>query len=129
MPLKALVVEDNPGDFDLIDSWLQQALGDRMSLDHATSIEAAAELMDQNNYAVIIHDLFMPPWGPEAITAAYKNAPETPIVAVSGQSTPELHRTAIANGAKLFCAKSDLQGENIVSILGQLVPGIDPPQT
>lgn len=126
MSLRALIVEDNRGDFDLIDMQLQNALGDSMSLDHAASVEDAADLMGRNSYAVIIHDLFLPPWGPEAITAAYKNAPETPIVAISGQSTPELHRTAIANGAKLFCAKSDLQGENIVSILAQLVPDLNP---
>lgn len=126
MSLRALIVEDNPGDFGLIDMQLQQALGDRMSLDHATSVEDAADLMGRNSYAVIIHDLFLPPWGPEAITAAYKNAPDTPIVAISGQSTPELHRTAIANGARLFCAKSDLRGENIVSILARLVPDLNP---
>jgi len=127
MPLKALVVEDNVEDFDLIDVWLQEALGDRMSLDHASSVEAAADLMGRNTYAVIIHDLFLPPWGPESITAAYKNSPETPIVAMSGESSPELHRTAIANGATLFCAKSDLRGDNLVSILAQLVPGIKSP--
>jgi DNA-binding NarL/FixJ family response regulator len=127
MSLKVLVVEDNIGDFDLIDTWLQEALGDRMSLDHASSVEGAADLMGRNSYAVIIHDLFLPPWGPESITAAYKNSPETPIIAMSGESSPELHRTAIANGATLFCAKSDLRGDNIVSILAQLVPGIKSP--
>lgn len=125
MSLRALVVEDNVGDFDLIGIRLQETLGDRMSLDHATSIEAAADLMSNNSYAVIIHDLFLPPWGPEAITAAYKNSPDTPIVAMSGQSSPDLHRTAIANGAKLFCAKSDLHGANIVSILSQLIPDLE----
>lgn len=124
MSLRALVVEDNIGDFDLIATWLQQAFGDRISLDHAPSVEAAAELMGTNDYAVILHDLLMPPWGPEAITAAYKRSPETPIIAMSGQSSPELHRTAISNGAKLFCAKSDLRGDNIISILGHLIPGI-----
>lgn len=125
MPLKVLVVEDNKGDFDLISIWLEEAFGDRISLDHAGSVNAAADLMKMNEYAVILHDLFMPPWGPESITSAYRNSPETPIIAMSGQSSPELHRTAIANGAKLFCAKSDLRSENIASILSQLVPGIE----
>ena len=39
----------------------------------------------------------------------------------------ELRRTAIANGATLFCAKSDLRGDNLVSILAQLVLGIKSP--
>jgi hypothetical protein len=58
MPLKALVVADDVEDFDLIDIWLQEALGDRMPLDHASSVEAAADLMGRTTYAVIIHDLF-----------------------------------------------------------------------
>ncbi|CAN0459692.1 unnamed protein product, partial [Discosporangium mesarthrocarpum] len=117
MSLKALVVEDNLGDFDLIAIWLRQAFGDRISLDHADSVTAAAELMDKNEYAVILHDLFLPPSGPESILAAYKSSPETPIIAMSDHSSAELHRTAIANGAKLFCAKSDLREDNIASIL------------
>ena len=58
IPLKALVVEDNVEDFDLIDIWPQEALGDRMPLDHASSVAAAADLMGRNTYAVIIHELF-----------------------------------------------------------------------
>ena len=58
MPLKALIVEDNVEDFDLIDIWPQEALGDRMPLDHASSVEAAADLMGRTTFAVIIHDLF-----------------------------------------------------------------------
>tara|TARA_R110002072_G_scaffold189149_2_gene345984 strand:- start:143 stop:520 length:378 start_codon:yes stop_codon:yes gene_type:complete len=123
-PLKILVVEDNQGDFDLISIWLEQAFGDRISLDHATSVKAAAEFIENNEYAVILHDLFLPPWGPESVTATYKCAPETPIIAMSGESSPDLHRMAIANGARLFCAKSDLKGDNIASIFAQLIPGI-----
>lgn len=124
MSLRVLVVEDNVGDFDLIAIWLQEAFGEKFALDHAPSVETAADLMSTNEYSLILHDLLMPPWGPEAITAAYKNSPETPIIAISGETSPELHRTAISNGAKLFCAKSDLRGENLVSIFSHLIPGI-----
>ena len=100
---------------------MKDVMGGRYVLDHAASLEAAAQMIRDNDYAAIIHDLYLPPSGPESIVETYKIAPDTPIVAMSGQSSPELHRTALANGAALFCSKSDLTGENLGSILGQVV--------
>tara|TARA_R110002051_G_scaffold143433_1_gene216355 strand:- start:1384 stop:1788 length:405 start_codon:yes stop_codon:yes gene_type:complete len=125
--LKVLVVDDSVGDFRLINISLEQAMGDEVSLDHALSVDAAAQMIRETDYDVIVHDLFLPPWGPEAITATYKIAPSTPIIAISGQSSPDLHRIAVANGAKLFCSKSDLGGGNIGSILAQVVPAFTNP--
>ena len=124
MSFKVLVVEDNMADFDLIAMCIQEALGQEVSTSRAASVEEAGELMSQCDYSVIIRDLFLPPYGAEAITAVYKRSPETPIIAISGESSPDLHRTAIANGAKLFCAKSDLRTDNIISILASVVPAI-----
>lgn len=104
-------------------------MGKSVALDHARSIDVAARMIGETEYTVILHDLFLPPWGPEAITATYKIAPNTPIIAISGQTSPDLHRTAIANGARLFCSKSDLGGGNIASILAQLLPDFAKPES
>ena len=108
---------------------MEQAMGKSVALDHARSIDVAARMIGETEYTVILHDLFLPPWGPEAITATYKIAPNTPIIAISGQTSPDLHRTAIANGARLFCSKSDLGGGNIASILAQLLPEFAKPES
>ena len=122
MTLRVLVVEDNTADFHLIEICLQEALGDEVSTEHAASVEEAGALMDKNDYAVIFHDLFLPSWGAEAITTAHKKSPNTPIVAISGDSSPELHRMAIANGAKIYCAKAHIRSDNIISILAPVLP-------
>lgn len=119
---RVLVVDDDDLDFKLIDISMREASGKSVTLDHAVSVSEPARMIGGADYTVILHDLFLPPWGPEAITATYKLAPTTPIIAMSGQSSPELRRTAIANGARLFCSKSDLGGGNIASILAQIVP-------
>jgi CheY-like chemotaxis protein len=119
---RVLVVDDSTADFDLIDISMEEALGNTVALDHATTMDIAAQLIGKNEYSLILHDLFLPPWGPESITATYKIARDTPIIAISGQSSPDLHRTAVSNGAKLFCSKADLGGGNIASILAQIVP-------
>ena len=122
MTLRVLIIDDSVADFSLFSICLRQALGDDVTTEHAASIETAGELLANNEYSVIFHDLFMPPWGVEAITAAYKRSPNTPIIAISGASSPELHRMAIANGARLFCAKSDLRADTIASILAPVLP-------
>lgn len=119
---RVLVVDDNTADFDLIAISIKTAMADRFVIDHAASLDTATQMIRDHDYAVIIHDLYLPPAGPESIVKTYKIASDTPIVAMSGQSSPELHRTALANGAALFCSKSDLKGENLVSILAQVLP-------
>jgi len=86
----------------------------------------AAEKIKENDYSLILHDLYLPPWGPESILETYKIARDTPIIAMSGTSSADLHRTAVSNGAKRFCSKSDMGGGNIVSIIAQVVPEIRP---
>lgn len=126
--VRVLVVDDSISDFYLIDISMEQAFGKSVVLDHAPSVDDAARMIGENEYAVILHDLYVPPCGPESVKATYKIAPDTPIIAISGQTSPDLHRTAISNGARLFCSKSDLGGGNIASILAQIVPGFAKPQ-
>jgi DNA-binding NtrC family response regulator len=124
--LRVLVIDDTVADFDLINISMETALGDGVTLDHASTVDAAAALIGENDYSIILHDLFLPPSGPEGVLETYKIARNIPIIAMSGQSSPELHRTAVANGAKLFCRKSDLDGDNIASILSQILPAFGP---
>ncbi len=120
--VRALVVEDSKAEFDLILKFVEEALGKTVALDHALTVESAAKLIGKNDYAVIIHDLFLPPWGPESVASTYKVARGVPIIAISGHSSPDLHRIAIANGARVFCSKGDLGKGHIGSILAQVLP-------
>lgn len=122
-----LVIDDSTADFDLIDLSIQSALGSSVTLHHAKSMDIAAQKIKENDYSVILHDLYLPPWGPESIIETYKIAPDTPIIAMSGTSSADQHRTAVSNGAKLFCSKSDIGAGNIASIIGQVVPGLRQP--
>lgn len=122
-----LVIDDSKTDFDLIDLSIQNALGNSVTLHHAISMDIAAQMIKENDYALILHDLYLPPWGPESIIETYKIARDTPIIAMSGTSSADQHRTAVSNGAKLFCSKSDISGGNIASIIGQVVPEIRRP--
>lgn len=118
----ALIVEDDVAQSGLIRVYLEEAFGARVSVHQADTMERAADLLDQVDFAVIIHDLYLPPWGPEGVSETYKKAADIPIVAVTGQTSPDLHRIAMVNGARAFCSKEDLGAGNIASIVTQVAP-------
>ena len=118
----ALIVEDDVAQSELIRLFLEDAFGARVSVHEADTMEAAAQLIDETDFAVIIHDLYLPPWGPEGVSRTYKRCSGVPIVAITGQTSPDLHRIAMANGARAFCSKDDLGAGNIASIVTQVAP-------
>lgn len=117
-----LIVEDDVDQSELIRLYLEDAFGDRVSVHEALTIEAAANLIDDTDFAVIIHDLYLPPWGPEEVSQTYRKCSDVPIIAITGQTSPDLHRVAMANGARAFCSKEDLGAGNIASIVTQVAP-------
>jgi len=122
--VRALVVEDSMAVFDLIHNYVEKTLGETVALNHTVTVASAAKLISENDYAVIIHNLFLPPWGPESVASTYKAARGVPIIVISGHPSPNLHRTAIANGARMFCSKGDLGKGHFGSIFTQVLPNI-----
>ena len=92
----ALIVEDDVAQSELIRLYLEDAFGDRVSVHEALTIEAATNLIDDTDFAVIIHDLYLPPWGPEAVSQTYRKCSDVPIIVITGQTSPDLHRVAMA---------------------------------
>ena len=118
----ALIVEDDVAQSELIRLYLEDAFGERVSVHEALTMEAAADLIDDTDFAVIFHDLYLPPWGPEGVSRTYRKSAGVPIIAITGQTSPDLHRIAMENGARAFCSKEDLGAGNIASIVTQVAP-------
>ncbi|MGB0632186.1 MAG: response regulator [Alphaproteobacteria bacterium] len=120
----ALIVEDDVAQSGLIKLYLEDAFGAHVSVHEADTMEAAEKLIGQHEFAVIIHDLYLPPWGPESVSQTYRISKGTPIIAVTGQTSPDLYRIAMANGASAFCSKEDLADGHISSIVTQVAPDL-----
>jgi hypothetical protein len=59
--VRALVVEDSMAVFDLIHNSVEKTLGETVALNHTVTVASAAKLISENDYAVIIHNLFCRP--------------------------------------------------------------------
>lgn len=109
-PLRALLVEDNPVDAELILMELARA-GLRVEADHATTATAFDARLNQGGYDIILTDYNLPGWsGLEAIRLARELASETPIIVVSGSLGDEGAVECLRQGATDYVLKHRLEG-------------------
>ena len=110
MPVKVLVVEDNPGDVRLIQECLNDAISP-ISLSFAPDGEAALELVDRTEPDVILLDINLPKLdGHEVLKHMRANGKHAPVVVVMSSSrNPDDIEKAFEEGARDYIAKpSDL---------------------
>jgi two-component system sensor histidine kinase UhpB len=103
-----LVVEDNPGDFALLNEYLK--MGDLVSgtVVHASSIADAAELIRKNDFDVALLDLSLPDSsGIDSVIILDRLLPQTPIVVFSGQADVEVAMETISLGAQDYLVKGE----------------------
>lgn len=102
--IRILVVDDSIADFNLIDNFIGQALPDTVTVDHAPSMETAARLIAENDYVVILRDLYQPPCHLPKIDQPYVPAA---IAVVSTRKTrlhPKFHIRKRARSVQIACA-------------------------
>lgn len=116
--MKMLVVEDNPGDFALLQEYLRMSKlppGDAM---HADSISSAAELIRLNEFDIALLDLSLPDSsGIDSVITLDRLLPQAPIVVLSGQADVEVAMEAISLGAQDYLVK----GEFDEKLLGKII--------
>ncbi|MEO6613798.1 MAG: PAS domain-containing protein [Chitinophagaceae bacterium] len=106
--LKLLVVEDNPGDYALLNEYLQMGQLVAGKVLHADSIAAAAELIRENNFDVALLDLSLPDSsGIDSVIILDRLLPQTPIVVFSGQADVQVAMEAISLGAQDYLVKGE----------------------
>lgn len=107
-----LLVEDNPGDADLVQEMLEAVEGDRYRFDlvHASRLAEAIDRLSRRSVDVILLDLGLPDaMGVEALTSLQPYCGRTPIVVLTGRDDEALAMECIARGAQDYLAKNDIQ--------------------
>lgn len=108
-PIRAMLVEDNPGDAHLLRAYLSEIDGrPRIVLAHRVDrLEAAlATLRDDPNIDVVLLDLMLPDSAGLATFREFRAAqPDVPVIVLSGL-TDEIARQAVMEGAAASLAKS-----------------------
>jgi len=115
--LRALLIEDNPGDARLIREMLREAGAGHAAVElaHADRLVAGLEHLAQTGVDVVLLDLTLPDsQGFATFAAAHAAAPSVPIVVLSGLDDEALAVRAVQEGAKDYLVKGQVDGGTIL---------------
>ena len=111
--IRALLVEDNPGDARLIREMLREAGAGHAAVDlvHADRLAAGLAHLAGCGADVVLLDLSLPDsHGFETFEAAHNAAPDVPIVVLSGLDDEALAVRAVHEGAQDYLVKGRVDG-------------------
>ncbi|MFZ4702027.1 MAG: EAL domain-containing response regulator [Candidatus Methylumidiphilus sp.] len=115
---RVLLVEDNPGDADLIDELLPKEGDMGFSVQCVPRLAAALEQVKTNSFDVILLDLGLPDSaGLDTLLAMRKGAAGLPIVVLTGNDDDRMGLAAIRQGAQDYVVKGHVYGPFLSRIL------------
>lgn len=117
--IRVLLVEDNPGDAQLIVELLEEVRSHAFSITLAPTLGAGISLLRSSDFEVTIVDLGLPDaFGESAIDRIRDEAPAMPVVVVSGSSDDDLAVRAMeSNRVDEFLSKNHVDGRLIARAL------------
>jgi signal transduction histidine kinase len=113
--MNALLVEDNPLDARLIREYLSEAKDAPFSLEWVDSLSAAQERLAGASTDVLLLDLGLPEsQGLDTLSTVLAQAPQIPVVVLTGLDDRELAYRAVGEGAQDYLFKGSVDGELLV---------------
>jgi PAS domain S-box-containing protein len=107
--LMILLVEDNPGDVQLIREYATGYSGAQCSIESCSTMKQALSLLTSQSFDAVLLDLSLPDsQGVETVRKVCEHSPTIPIVALTGASNQSLAEQAIQLGAQDFLSKQSL---------------------
>jgi signal transduction histidine kinase/CheY-like chemotaxis protein len=108
-PIKVLLIEDNPGDARLLQEMLAEAKGTAFGLECADRLSAGLERAARGDIDVILADLSLPDSrGLATFAQVYAQAPQVPVIVLSGLADEELAVKAVRAGAQDYLVKGQV---------------------
>ena len=109
--LRILLVEDNPGDADLIQARLHGGACGPVQFLHVERIAKAREALRTEQVDVVLLDLNLPDsTGVDTVVSIRKAAPSVPVVVLTGNEDREMGIAAVQAGAQDFLGKDQATG-------------------
>ena len=113
--IHVLLLEDNPGDVRLFREFLHEDGLAQIELDQVERLKTGLEHLAQGKPDVILLDLGLPDsQGLETFAKVYAQAPEVPIVVLTGLNDTEQAVEAVTAGAQDYLVKGDFSGGLLV---------------
>jgi len=109
--LDILLVEDNPGDAQLVRHTLRQVPKLRFKLTQEERLDAAMRRIAEEHFDVILLDLSLPDSrGISTLITALRQAPKVAIVVLTGLDDEAMGHEAVGRGAEDYLVKGEVDG-------------------
>ena len=110
-PIRILLIEDNPADVKVVERRLQSD-GSSYSIRAIDRVAESLPLLDEKQVDLILLDLGLPDsTGLESFHRLRAQAPDVPIIVLTGEADPGIAREAVRNGAQDYLIKGQLEGD------------------
>ncbi|HTJ83249.1 MAG TPA: hybrid sensor histidine kinase/response regulator [Polyangiaceae bacterium] len=119
---KVLLVEDNPGDAELIMDLIESPNGEPDEVTHAVTLAEALRRLSEAAADVVLLDLRLPDAsGVECVNAIIAHAGDAPIVVLTGVDDDALARTCLEAGAQDYLSKQEVRRQTLRRAIGYAV--------
>lgn len=110
-PIKILLIEDNREDAVIIREMLKETANISFELNHVDRLKNGFESLFNDSFDVLLLDLNLPDsWGFDTFIRTYDQAPELPIVIMSGFDDEDIAIRAVREGAQDYLIKGQIDG-------------------
>ena len=120
--LQVLLVEDNPGDAELVKASLAEGTGAAFEVHHAENLVAGLDRLARGDIDLVLLDVSLPDsHGLDGLNAARILAPSVPVVLLTGCDSQSLSLRAVQSGAQDCLVKGTVQGRALALALQQAI--------
>jgi two-component system cell cycle sensor histidine kinase/response regulator CckA len=113
--IRALLVEDNPGDARLFLELVRETGAGYLKLEHVDRLDAALARLSSEHFDVVLLDLSLPDeQGLNTLLRTHAHAPKVPIVILTGLDDEALAVKAVRAGAQDYLVKGRVDGDLLV---------------
>jgi phosphoserine phosphatase RsbU/P len=110
--IRALLIEDNPGDARLIELMLAEADGESFEVRHVLRLEEGLAELGTGAVDIVLSDLSVPDSnGLDTFLRLHARAPHVPIIVLSGLNDTTVALNAVHRGAQDYLIKGEVNGQ------------------
>ncbi len=107
--IKVLIIEDNFHDFRIIEEMLKEIKNPVFELYHSQTLDEGLKSLVKNEFDIMLLDLNLPDSvGLDTFASVYDQAPEIPVIILTGFDDEDLAITAVREGAQDYMVKGQV---------------------
>ncbi|MEJ2696693.1 MAG: response regulator [Candidatus Sulfobium sp.] len=113
--IKALIIEDDPTDAELLRRFLSRAGDICFDTEHADRMSSGIDFLGKKDFDIVISDLGLPDsLGVETFVKLHQLYPETPMIVLTGLDDQETALKAVQGGAQDYLVKGKIDTNLLV---------------